>query len=349
MTSADGPRGDALAAGLEALDFSGVVRVEGPDGLLAEVALGIADRSVGRPMTASSRLGVASIGKLFTAVALVREVERGTVTLATPLAEVLPPDRRPRDLHPGVTLEHLLTHTSGIADYADEYLDEPYGDLWLRTNPATVREPRDLLPLFADLPRRADPGVEVRYNNGGIVLAGLALEAITGRSFYDVIEDAVLRPAGMTSTGYPAFDDVIPDLAIGYLPPPDDAPDGPWRTNVYAMPARGQPDGGPFSTARDLVAFLDAFAAGRLVGEAWRDEMLRPRADAPEEEVRYGLTWWLGGEGDLRWYGHPGGDPGYVGQLRCYPASGTRVAVLANRPARAWKAMAHVEATLVAP
>ena len=166
-------------------------------------------------------------------------------------------------------------------------------------------------------------------------------------SFYEAVAEAVLEPAGMTATGYPALDDVIPDIAIGYLPPPDDDPGGAWRSNLYAIPARGQPDGGAFSTAADLVLFLDAFREGRLVGPAWRDEMLRPRVRDEREETSYGLAWWVSGEGRRRWVGHPGGDPGYVAQVRWYPEADIRLVVLANRSNRAGPAAALAEELLL--
>ena len=346
MSSA-GPRGDAIAAGLAAIDFSGVVLAVGPDGLLAEVAQGVADRATGRLITPASRFGIASAAKLFTAVTLVSLFERGMAAPSTRVVDVLGAGERPRDLDPRVTLEHLLTHTSGIADYCDEYGDEPYEAVWLRANPNAMRAPRDLLPLFVDLPALAEPGAEVRYCNAAFVLAGLAIEAAGGRSFYDAVAGAVLTPADMDATGYPALDDVIPDVAIGYLPPPDDAPGGTWRSNLYAIPARGQPDGGAFTTAADLVRFLDAFREGRLVGAAWRDEMLRPRVHDEREGVSYGLAWWLGGAGRRRHVGHPGGDPGYVAHVRWYPEAGVRLVVLANRPGRAWPAAALAEELLL--
>jgi CubicO group peptidase (beta-lactamase class C family) len=349
MSAARGPRGDELAAGLAAIDFSGVVLAVGPDGVLAQVALGIADRATGRPITPTSRFGVASAAKLFTAVTLVRLFETGLAAPATRLADVLGPELRPRAMDPRVTLQHLLTHTSGIADYCDEYGDEPYETVWLRANPNAMRAPRDLLPLFVDLPPLAEPGAEVRYCNAAFVLAGLVIEIISGRSFYEAVAEAVFEPAGMRATGYPALDDVIPEIAIGYLPPPDDEPDGAWHSNLYAIPARGQPDGGAFTTAADLVLFLDAFREGRLVGPAWRDEMLRPRVHDDREESDYGLAWWVSGVGRRRHIGHPGGDPGYVARVRWYPETGTSLVVLANRPGRAWPAAALAEDLLIAP
>ena len=347
MTVSGGPRGAELAAALDGIDFSGVVLAVGPDGVLAEVARGIADRATGRQIAPASRFGIASAAKLFTAVTLVGLFERGLAAPATRVADVLDPELRPRDLDPRTTLEHLLTHTSGIADYCDEYGDEPYEAVWLRANPNAMRAPRDLVPLFADLPAVAEPGAEVRYCNAAFVLAGLAVEAISGRSFYEAVTDAVLEPAGMTATGYPALDDVIPDIAVGYLPPADDDPGGAWRSNLYAIPARGQPDGGAFTTASDMVRFLDAFREGRLVGPAWVDEMLRSRVRDEREGTSYGLAWWLSGQGTRRWVGHPGGDPGYVARVRWYPETGVRLVVLANRSNRAGPAAALAENLLV--
>jgi D-alanyl-D-alanine carboxypeptidase len=325
-----GELGQVLAAELAAIDFSGVALAVGPDGVLAEVALGDADRANGRPNTMATRFAIASVGKLFTAVALVRLVERGVVSLDARAADLLPAHLRPAGLLPGVTLEHLLTHQSGLTDYIDDAGGEDFATLFVSRSPAQFRAPADLLPLFEDRPPRAEPGAEVRYNDGGFVLLGLVLEQLTGRSYYDLIADEVFAPAGMTASSFPAIDDVEPDLAIGYLRPETDGE--PWRSNVYSVTARGQPDGGAYSTAGDLVAFLDAFVAGRLVGEPWREEMLRPHAFDAEDEAHVGLAWWLGGEGRRSWVRHSGGDPGVGADLCWFREAGIRTAVLTNAP-----------------
>ena len=107
MSHVAGGHGAALAAELAAIDFSGVLLAVGPDGILAEVAMGDADRANGRPNAMSTRFAVASVGKLFTAVAVVRLVERGLVTLDARAVDLLPEDRRPSGLAADVTLEHL--------------------------------------------------------------------------------------------------------------------------------------------------------------------------------------------------------------------------------------------------
>jgi CubicO group peptidase (beta-lactamase class C family) len=345
VSSVAGPLGEAAAEALAAEDFSGVALAVGPDGLLAEVSMGFADRANRRPNTPATRFGTASVGKLFTAVALVRLAERGLVRLDVPVADLLPADRRPSTLDPRVTLEHLLSHTSGLTDYVDEAGGEAYEDLWLTWNPAVMRTPGDLLPIFRDRPPRAAPGEEVRYCNAAFVLAGLVLEEVTGRAYLDVIADEVLGPAGMTATGYPALDDVVPDLALGHLRPERDG--DPWRTNLYMIPARGQPDGGAYTTAGDLVRFLDAFLDGRLVSEASREDMLRARAWDPDEETHYGLAFWRTGTGAREWVGHPGGDPGFTAFVSWYPASGIRLAIAGNVTPGVGAARRAFEAVLI--
>ena len=346
MSHVAGGHGEALAAELAAVDFSGVVLAVGPDGLLAEVAMGDADRANGRPNTMSTRFAVASVGKLFTAVALVRLVERGLVPLDARAVDLLPADRRPPGLGADVTLEHLLTHQSGLEDYIDDAGGQDFAELWVDRNPGLVRAPADLLPLFGDRPPRAAPGAEVRYNDGAFVILGLVLEALTERSYYDVVADEVFAPAGMTATGFPAMDEVVPDLANGYLRPEADGE--PWRTNIYASTGRGQPDGGVFTTAADLIAFVDAFLAGRLVGERWRDEMLRPRAWSEEDEMHFGLAFQMGGEGRRAWIGHSGGDPGVGANVSWFPEAGIRTAVITNAPPGAFAAYRALRGLLLA-
>jgi CubicO group peptidase (beta-lactamase class C family) len=339
-----GGHGEALAAELAAIDFSGVMLVVGPDGVLAEVALGDADRANGRPNTMATRFPVASVGKLFTAVAIVQQVERGALTLDAKAVDLLPADRRPSGLDAGVTIEHLLTHQSGLEDYIDDAGGADFATLFVNRSPAQFRGPADLLALFEDRPPRALPGAEVRYNDGGFVLLGLILEQVTGRDYYELIVEDVFAPAGMTDSGFPAMDAVVPNVAIGYLRPEHEGE--AWRTNVYATTGRGMPDGGAVTTATDLVAFVDAFLAGRLVGDHWRDEMLRPHAWYEEDEVHIGLGWQMGGEGRTRWIGHSGGDPGVGADVSWFPEAGIRTVLITNAPPGAMAAYRAMEAEL---
>ncbi len=120
------------------------------DGLtLLEACFGDADRANRVPITPATRFGLASVTKMFTAVAVVDLVAQGRLDLDTHVVDVLPPERRPSTLLPEVTVHHLLSHTSGIADYFEE---EPpdgseeadYADLWVDRPCYSIQRPAGL-------------------------------------------------------------------------------------------------------------------------------------------------------------------------------------------------------------
>jgi CubicO group peptidase (beta-lactamase class C family) len=329
---------------LDALDFSGVAVVDGPAGRLAEVARGLADRASGRPNTLATRFAVASGSKLVTAIAVLRLAAAQRLDLDRPLVDWLAPARRPTSLHPAVTVRHLLTHTSGIADYFDEDGDEPYEAIWERIPSARMRTPEDMLTLFCDLPPRTEPGAEVRYNNAAFVLLALAVEHASALPFPDAIAKEVFEPARMTRSGYPAVDDVEPDLAIGYLPP--DERDARWRSNVVSVPAVGGGDGGGVHDADDLMRMLRALRDGELVPEPLLSETLAPAVSDEAEGWSYGLGLILAWEGRRRWIGHTGEDPGVSARIGWYPAIDVQVVILSNVSSAAGPAARAIDALL---
>ncbi|HVL53658.1 MAG TPA: serine hydrolase domain-containing protein [Vitreimonas sp.] len=335
---------ERVTAGLDAIDFSGVVVVDGTDGPIVRLARGLADRATGRPTGMATRFGVASASKLFTTVAALRQAARGELGLDVPLVDLLPPASRPTQLDARVTTRHLLTHTSGMTDYFDEYAGDDYAVIWRRVPAGRMRAPADMLELFRHLPPRAAPGEEVRYSNAGFVLLGIVVETVGRAAFPDVVAREVFEPAAMAGSGYPATDDVVLDLAIGYLPPTE--PGGSWRSNAHAIPVVGGGDGGAISAADDLVAFLRALRDGRLLDEPLLRAALTPATQREDELWSYGLGFQVAGEGEQRWVGHTGEDPGYSARLRWYPSLDLRMVVLSNVTNGAAPARAAVEAAL---
>lgn len=317
-----------VATVLEEQDFHGVVLVDGPSGTELELVRGEADRGAHLPITARSRFQTASVSKLFTAVALLRQVARGEADLDAPLVDWLPDDRRPSTLDGAATLRHFLTHTSGISDYFDEQGDEGYEAIWRRVPAAAMRTSRDMLSLFRDLPPRASPGDEVRYNDAAFVVLGNVVEHLAGVSFPEAVAREVFEPAGMTASGYPALDDVEPNLAVGYLPPDDSDPR--WRTHVLSLPAVGGGDGGAVTTAADLVAFLRALRDERLLRDPLLGEAITPSVDDPDEGGSYGLGFVISGDGRRRATGHTGEDPGFSARALWYREEDVRLVVLSN-------------------
>ncbi|GAA4399150.1 serine hydrolase [Fodinibacter luteus] len=310
-------------------EFSGILRATRGHDVLWESCHGLANRADGVPVTPRTRFATASLSKLFTAVGVLEAAGRGELALDDAVVDLLPPHRRPGTLRADVTVHHLLSHTSGIADYYEEDEDLPghradADELWAELPTYLVRDYTTLLPLFADLPPICPPGTAFHYSNAGYVLLGILLSHVSGMPFAEVVGTRVLAPAGMADSGYPALDEVHPNLATGYLRPRE--PGGPWRTNIYSVPVVGGGDGGAFVTAADVDRFLCAVRDGGVWPGVTPQQLLTPRFPA-------GGRWSAGYGGMLRDDGvlfKDGGDPGVSTFARFDPTTDTRIVLLAN-------------------
>jgi CubicO group peptidase (beta-lactamase class C family) len=319
---------ELLSAWAGKRDLSGSVLMTRAGEVVFEGSYGYADRATRTPVTPATRFGLASVTKMFTAVAIVDLVTSGAVRFETPVVDVLPPGRRPSTLLPDVTIHHLLCHTSGIADYCEEDEDSPayledYGSLWERLPSYTIERPADFLPLFGDLPPYRGPGTQFQYCNAGYIVLGLVIEELTGRPYIDVVQERVFDRAGMTASGFLRLDEALPDVAVGYRPRTN--ADEPWRTNVYSIPVVGGADGGAMSTTHDLDRFLHLYADGTLLGEHL-DRVIAPHGDAGDGFFEgYGVHLYPDGR-----YGHGGGDPGVAVIVNRWPDDDVHVIVLCN-------------------
>jgi CubicO group peptidase (beta-lactamase class C family) len=286
--------------------FSGSLLVTRGADTVLEGSYGLANRADGVPVTPRTRFGLASFTKMFTAVATVGLLQEHRLPYDAPVVGLLPPARRPSTLREDVTVHQLLTHTSGIADYFEEADDEAdFAALWAERPSYAMCRPADFLPLFGDRPPYRPPGTAWQYSNAGYILLGLVIEELAGLPYVEVVQRRVFDKAGMPASGFFRLDEVVPDVAVGYLPPASDG--HPWRSNVFSVPVVGGADGGAFATSRDTDRFLRAYGDGTLLGPDLRDLMLRPHAAAdPGIACGYGVFVY---EADGRW-GHGGGDPG---------------------------------------
>ena len=283
------PRVSDLAAELDALvaelTFSGVVRVDRGDELVFEQAYGFADRRWKIPNAPDTRFAMASGVKGLTAVAVMSLVEDGTLDLATTARSVLGDDLPLID--DAVTVEQLLAHRSGIGDYVDEDLPGEITDYVLPVPVHTLVETEDYLAVLDGFPTKFPPGERFSYCNGGFVVLALVAERASGVPFHELVDSRVCVPAGMVDTEFLRSDELPRGAAVGYL-----QKEG-LRTNVLHLPVRGTGDGGAYTTAADMRRFWISFLAARIVSENWVQEMIRPRSDAPDNEKRYGLGFWL--------------------------------------------------------
>jgi CubicO group peptidase (beta-lactamase class C family) len=306
-------------------EVDGVVVVRRGDETLYEGAFGLASRRWGVPNTLDTRFDTASITKLFTSVAVLQQVEAGTLDLDASIHDVV--DLAGTTIPREVTLRHLLTHTSGIADDADEEAGEDYADLWIDRPSYSVTQTADFLPQFAHKEPRVAPGTDCRYCNVGYVLAGLALEAVTGSPYRDYVREHVFARAGMTDSDFFDRRDAAPRVAEGG----DVDDDGRWVQNIFSYPPIGSPDAGAHATAPDLLRFLDALRGERLLGAEWTRAFLTPQV-RHDDDTEYGF----GLEFTDDTYYKDGINAGASGLVIHYTRLGVDAVVLSNSEDGAW-------------
>ena len=280
---------DSLA---RATGFSGAVRVDRGGHVEVESAYGFAHRAHEISNTTETQFGIASGAKGITALTIVSLVEQGSLELSTTARSVLGPDLPlVRD---DVTIEHLLSHRSGIGDYLDEDVHQEADEYVLPVPVHELATTEKYLTVLDGHPTTFPPGERFAYNNSGYVVLALIAERTAGRPFYELVHLRVCAPAGMTSSAFLRSDELPGGAAFGYL-----TSEGGSRTNVFHLPVRGSGDGGIYSTVADVSAFWRALFGGRIVSSEWVAELVRPRSDAAHGSRRYGLGFWLAESGDV--------------------------------------------------
>lgn len=328
-----------LTAKIDKEEFSGAVLVKRDDGTLFEGAYGYANRSWKVKNRMDTRFRIASISKMFTAVAILQLVDAGRLSLDASVVECL--GLRDTRIPEEATVYHMLTMTSGIADWFDETGDwEANWAALCREHPIYLfRRNQDYLPLFVDEEPLAPVGEKHQYNGAGYILLGLIVEKLSGLLYFDYIRHNVFAKAGMPRSDFLALDGVDDAVAEGYIPITDEdkAVIG-WRKNIYSTTPEAAADGGATSTAADLVRFSQALRNGGLLSPALTQEMLTPKVSQTDERIR-GYTWKYGygnfflldDDAHIVRWGHTGEEDGVSCRLYYYPKEDLDVVILGNQ------------------
>ncbi|MEY2444128.1 MAG: hypothetical protein QOE00_708 [Ilumatobacteraceae bacterium] len=266
--------------------FSGVVRIDRDDRVELLAAHGMAHRSLQLPNTIDTQFGIASGVKGLTALAVVSLVVDGSIDLSTTARSVLGDDLPLID--DGVTIEHLLSHRSGIGDYLDEDSDLDVTDYPMTVPVQDLAATEQYLAVLDGHPTKFPPGERFSYCNGGFVVLALIAERVSGVPFHDFVHQRVCEPAGMVDTSFLRSDELPGRAALGYV-----EMGGTWRTNVFHLPVRGNGDGGIYTTVADVRSMWLALFEGRIVPLEWVSHMVASRSETSEESFRYGLGFWL--------------------------------------------------------
>ena len=321
---------------VDQVGFHGVAQVALPGRVLYERAAGYADRAHRVPNRPDTQFAIASGTKTFTAVTVMSLVQDGVLRLDDELHGSFGPAGD--IVEPGVTLRHLLAHTSGIGDYLDEEQVEDNEDYVLDIPVHRLTGPAEFLPLLRSRSPKFPPGARFEYCNSGYVLLALIVEWAAGSSFYDAVQQRVLRPAGMHRTAFLRLDELPGTAAIGYLPGRG------WRANHLHLPVRGGGDGGAYSTVSDIGRFWRELFAGSIVGSEVVESMIQPRHVPSESSRGYGLGFWLARDG--RTVQLEGADAGISFRSGFEPATGLLYTVVSNTTSGAWPVVEELESLI---
>ncbi|HEX9173385.1 MAG TPA: serine hydrolase [Telluria sp.] len=277
-------------------------------------AYGMADVAKRQPLTPDTALRLGSITKQFTAVAILMLAEEGKIALGDPITKFLPDYPTQGKT---ITIEHLLTHTSGIASYTGRpgYMLNMHKDL-------TVAQ---MIDSFKDAPMDFEPGTDWRYNNSGYFLLGAIIEKVSGKSYADFVAQRIFTPLGMTDTAYEGHERGRAPRAIGYsVAEKGFEPSRPVSmTQPYAA-------GSLVSTVDDLARWDVAISSGKLIKAASWKRAFTPYEVTTGKPTKYGYGWALSSLRGVPVIGHGGGINGFNTYAARIPGEKVFVAVLSN-------------------
>ncbi|MEU7115876.1 serine hydrolase domain-containing protein [Streptomyces sp. NPDC046182] len=263
------PDMEGVAAALNAAMAKGapgaMARFTGPRVVRTE-ALGVRDRVSGAPMDTAARFRIGSVSKTFSSVVLLQLVDEGKIELDASVNRYLPgllPDDK-------ITVRHLLTHRSGLADYTDKMFNQTVpGFEAVRKRVFSYQE---LVNLSLSEPRTTQPGVAYKYSNANFVVVGMLIEKATGGPVAPEYDRRIIKPLGLRNTSYVHPDTLISGLhARGYLHP--DEAGGALVDSTEQTVSWAQSAGAVISNPADLNTFMTALMRGRLLSPKMLDAM----------------------------------------------------------------------------
>jgi CubicO group peptidase (beta-lactamase class C family) len=309
---------DTLMSKLAAADiFSGVVYLAKDGKPLYTRAFGLASRIGNLPNRIDTRFNLASITKMFTAVAVAQLVEQGKLSYTDTVGKTLP-DYPNKAVAETVTLHHLLSHTSGLI--GARALVEKAPPI------PNVRTIAEMVRPFANGPLSFPPGQQFDYSNAGFILLGAIIEKASGQSYYDYVREHVFQPAGMTHTDFYELDTDPPNLATGFK----DNPKGARLNNIFDLGVKGSPAGGAYSTGEDMVKFHQALIQHKLLKDRSLETLWTGVTEEPDQHSEYGYGAQVDHYNGTRVIWHGGGWPGITNQFDMYTDLGYTLVILSN-------------------
>lgn len=307
--------------------FSGAVLIAQDGKPVFQAACGYANRENKTMNMVDTKFRFGSMGKMFTATAVMLLVQAGKIKLDDPISKYLPD--YPNKEVAAVTIYQLLTHTGGTGDvFSPEF----------ESHRQELKTLNDYVALYGNRGVQFTPGSDWDYSNYGFILLGRIIEVTSGQSYYDYVRDHIFKPAGMNSTDNQPEDQLVPDLSVGYTGPggpgvhligpgpnPGAGPAGPGlhilpapapgtggtpglhllpetdpnaekhpaaaanqlRPTTGSLPYRGTSAGGGYSTVGDFLKFANALNSHELLNAHYTELLTTGKVATRMRGVRY--------------------------------------------------------------
>lgn len=293
-------------------DFSGTLLVYKGHTPLLQINEGKTDIANGMAMSADVRMNVCSNGKSMTAVLIQQLMAKGKLQPEQTLAQILPEETRLPNASK-ITVQHLLTHTSGLGDFF-EHPD------YEKAKPLTTE---DHLALIRTMKPVSDtPGKAFHYSNAGYIVLGKILEKYYGKPYQQIVKQQLLLPLGIDTSANGHL------YATGYF-----KQDGKWKEGEGNDPRYWTSAGGIFLSVNEWHRFTSALVKGQLLDSANLREVWT-RYSRPEQDpdfVGYGRGFMIESPAGLTFIGHNGGVKGFQSAYRYLPQAELYIYVFSNR------------------
>ncbi|ADB36608.1 serine hydrolase [Spirosoma linguale] len=254
--------------------FNGSVLVAEKGQVIFKKGYGMANMEWNIPNAPDTKFRLGSITKQFTAMLIMQLVEKGKLKLTGKITDYLPD--YPKATGDKITIHHLLTHTSGIPNYTNF-------PKFFETQSREPVTPESFIKTFSNMPLDFEPGTKFSYSNSGYFLLGTIIEKVTEKSYAEVLNENILKPAQMINTGYDLFGPIIPKRAAGYEKKGNAYVNAPYLDMSIPYAA-----GSMYSTVEDLYRWDQILYTDKLLSASGKAAMYTPFIDG------YAYGWGVG-------------------------------------------------------
>jgi len=306
-------------------NFSGVVLIARGGKIIVNQAYGAANRELSVQNTSATRFHIASVSKSFTAAAILLLEQRGKLSVKDPLSKYIPD----YPIGDKITIHHLLTHTSGIANANNlpQYNEKSKSQMSLN----------DIIAMFKNRPLEFEPGTKFRYSNSNYNLLAYIIEKISGQNYGDFLRENIFIPLDMRDTADDTgTDELIMQRASGYIPiglqDVKNAPNLNWSIK--------KGNGSLYSTVGDLYKWDRALYTDKILTRDSRDRIFTDYGG-------FGYGWFVRKQAARPAVVINGRSPGYTSSLQRFVNDNVCIILVANTYSGITQAMADDLASLV--